>query len=132
MKLRTRIALAYVALVAVALVGLAIYLNHSEQDRLRDRIEEDMADEARLVALAVGPLLAEGAPAAEVDAAAKRLGQADRGRRHDCRQRRPRPGRLRGVPCQRGRPEPAARGGAGVGRRGGERRPATLRAWAPT
>jgi two-component system phosphate regulon sensor histidine kinase PhoR len=74
-KLRTRIALVYVALVAVALVGLAIYLNRSEQDRLRDRIEEDMADEARLVALAVGPLLAEGAPLAEVDAVAKRLGE---------------------------------------------------------
>jgi len=78
-KLRTRIALAYVALVAVALVGLAIYLNRSEQDRLRDRIEEDMADEARLVALAVGPLLAEGAPLAEVDAVAKRLGEAIEG-----------------------------------------------------
>jgi two-component system phosphate regulon sensor histidine kinase PhoR len=73
-KLRTRIALAYVALVAVALVGLAIYLNRSEQDRLRGRVEGDMADEARLVALAVGPLLAEGAPAAEVDAVAKSLG----------------------------------------------------------
>jgi len=74
-KLRTRIALAYVALVAVALVGLAIYLNRSEQDRLREHVERDMAAEARLVALAVGSLLAEGAPAAEVDAAAKRLGQ---------------------------------------------------------
>ena len=75
MKLRTRIALAYVALVAVALVSLAVYLNWSEQDRLREHVERDMASEARLVALAVGSLLAEGAPAAEVDAAAKRLGQ---------------------------------------------------------
>lgn len=75
MKLRTRIALAYVALVVVALVGLAIYLNRTEQDRLRDDIEGDMADEARLVGLVVGPLLAEGVPVAEVDAAAKRLGQ---------------------------------------------------------
>jgi two-component system phosphate regulon sensor histidine kinase PhoR len=74
-KLRTRLALAYVALVAVALVGLAVYLNRSEQDRLRDRVEKDMAAEARLVALAVGPLLDENAPLAEVDAAAKRLGQ---------------------------------------------------------
>jgi len=74
-KLRTRIALAYVALVAVALVGLAVYLNRSEQDRLREHVERDMASEARLVALAVGSLLAEGAPAAEVDAAAKGLGQ---------------------------------------------------------
>jgi len=74
-KLRTRIALAYVALVAVALVGLAVYLNRSEQDRLREHVERDMASEARLVALAVGSLLAEGAPAAEVDAAAKSLGQ---------------------------------------------------------
>jgi two-component system phosphate regulon sensor histidine kinase PhoR len=74
-KLRTRIALAYVALVAVALVSLAVYLNRSEQDRLREHVERDMASEARLVALAVGSLLAEGAPAAEVDAAAKRLGQ---------------------------------------------------------
>ncbi|HJX62176.1 MAG TPA: ATP-binding protein [Dehalococcoidia bacterium] len=75
MKLRTRIALAYVALVAVSLVALAVYLNRSEQDRLREHVERDMASEARLVALAVGPLLADGAPAAEVDAAAKRLGQ---------------------------------------------------------
>jgi len=74
-KLRTRIALAYVALVVVALVGLAIYLNRTEQDRLRDDIEGDMADEARLVGLVVGPLLAEGVPIAQVDAAAKRLGQ---------------------------------------------------------
>ena len=75
MKLRTRIALAYVALVAIALISLAVYLSRSEQDRLRERVEGDMTDEARLVALVVGPLLAEGAPAAEVDAAAKRLGQ---------------------------------------------------------
>jgi two-component system phosphate regulon sensor histidine kinase PhoR len=34
-----------------------------------------MADEARLVGLVVGPLLAEGGSVAEVDAAAKRLGQ---------------------------------------------------------
>jgi len=74
-KLRTRIALAYVALVAVALVTLAVYLNRSEQDRLHDRVVGDMTGEARLVALAVGSLLTEGAPAAEVDAAAKRLGQ---------------------------------------------------------
>jgi two-component system phosphate regulon sensor histidine kinase PhoR len=74
-KLRTRIALVYVALVAIALIGLAVYLNRSEQDRLRERVEGDMADEARLVALAVGPLLAEDALAAEVDAAVKRLGQ---------------------------------------------------------
>ena len=80
MKLRTRIALAYVALVAVSLVALAVYLNRSEQDRLRERVERDMASEARLVALAVGPLLADGAPAAEVDAAAKRLGPQIEGR----------------------------------------------------
>jgi two-component system phosphate regulon sensor histidine kinase PhoR len=67
--------LAYVALVAVALVGLAIYLNRGEQVRLREHVERDMAAEARLVALAVGSLLAEGAPVAQVDAAAKDLGQ---------------------------------------------------------
>jgi two-component system phosphate regulon sensor histidine kinase PhoR len=74
-KLRTRIGLAYVVLVAIALVGLGVYLNQSEQDRLREQVEGDMAAEARLAALAVGPMLAEGAPAAEVDATAKRLGQ---------------------------------------------------------
>jgi two-component system phosphate regulon sensor histidine kinase PhoR len=78
-KLRTRIALAYIALVAVALVGLAVYLNRSEQDRLRDRVEGDMAAQARLVALAVEPLLTTNSPAADVQAAAERLQRVEGG-----------------------------------------------------
>jgi two-component system phosphate regulon sensor histidine kinase PhoR len=74
-KLRTRIALAYVVLVVIALVGLGIYLNRAEEDRLHHRVEADMAAEARLVALAVEPLLTGNASAAQMEAAVERLGQ---------------------------------------------------------
>lgn len=73
-SIRLRIALAYIVLVALSLFGLGLYLNRSEQARLRDRIEAELSSEAYLAGEAVAPLLARGAEIDEIDALVKRLG----------------------------------------------------------
>ncbi len=73
-SLRFRTAAAYVLLILAAFAGLGLYLLNRVEGDLRDRIEEDLASQARMVTNLVRPLLEEGQPAEAFDQVAKQLG----------------------------------------------------------
>lgn len=79
-SLRSRIALAYAALIVLAMGALGIMLLRGEQRRYRDELDARLLAEARLVSEAVAPILRAHRTVEAVDPMAKRLGQQADGR----------------------------------------------------
>jgi len=73
-SLRSRIALAYAALIVLCVGALSFYLLEMGQGSYLSTLRQGVEGQARLVAVAVRPYLVDHRPAAEVDALAKRLG----------------------------------------------------------
>jgi two-component system phosphate regulon sensor histidine kinase PhoR len=73
-SLRFRTAAAYVLLIVAAFAALGVYILQKVEDDFRDSIRADLASQAQMVKNVVAPLIAEDAPAAELDALAKDLG----------------------------------------------------------
>jgi len=74
-SLRSRIAIAYAALMILCIGALSLYLVEVGQGSYLYTLRQGVEGQARLVSVAARPYLTERRPAAEVDALAKRLGQ---------------------------------------------------------
>ncbi len=70
-----RIAIPYIVLILAATAALTVYASDIARDSYLADLESQLGAEARLASESAGALLAEGAPAGEIDALVKRLGQ---------------------------------------------------------
>jgi two-component system phosphate regulon sensor histidine kinase PhoR len=73
--LRWRIALPYVGLILVTMLGLGFYLSNFTRQTYLNDLNAELSAEARLAADAISPLLANGADPAEIDALSKSWSQ---------------------------------------------------------
>ena len=73
--LRWRIALPYVALILITMLGLGFYLSNFTRQTYLNDLNAELSAEAHLAADALSPLLANGADPAEIDAMSKSWSQ---------------------------------------------------------
>jgi two-component system phosphate regulon sensor histidine kinase PhoR len=73
-RLGFRTAIAYVLLIVAGFAGLGLYVLNEVENDLRESIESDLASQSQMVKSIVQPMMAEGAPAAALNALAAELG----------------------------------------------------------
>ena len=74
-SLRSRIAVAYAALMILCVGALSLYLAEVGQDAYMATLRQGVEGQARLVAVAARPYLSQHRPPSEIDALAKQLGR---------------------------------------------------------